>query len=149
MRREAGAAALGRPRVPDRRHRPACPTRSNEIKVAYPPTSAVLESTGEPGAYAGEAITAMSEPELQRILDHAGLATAPTDLHPLAYRDRHGYVHLPLDAAVALAKAFAAANPRRWSPISTTKRRNSASEATSRASAGITNTYASSRQGWP
>ena len=29
-----------------------------------------------------------------------------------AYRDRHGQVHLPLDAAVALAQAFAEAEPQ-------------------------------------
>src|SRR5215204_1680048 len=36
------------------------------------------------------------------------------------YRDRHGYVHLPLDATVELARAFAAAEPttRRSGPSS-------------------------------
>ncbi len=33
-------------------------------------------------------------------------------MHPLAYTDRHGEVHLPLDAVVGLAKAFAAAEPQ-------------------------------------
>ena len=73
--------------------------------------SAVLESTGEPGAGAAAAGTMMSESELQRIIDRAGLPTAPADLHPLAYRDRHGNVHLPLEATVELARAFAAAEP--------------------------------------
>jgi len=73
--------------------------------------SAALVSTGEPGAYAGETITSMREEELQRILDRAGVPTPPTELHPLAYRDRHGEVHLPLDAMAAVAKAFAAAEP--------------------------------------
>ena len=54
----------------------------------------------------------MSESEIQRILDRAGLSTAPSELHPLAYTDRHGDIHLPLDAAVALARAFAAAASR-------------------------------------
>jgi len=54
----------------------------------------------------------MSESEIQRILDRAGLSTAPSELHPLAYTDRHGDIHLPLDAAVALARAFAAAEPQ-------------------------------------
>jgi hypothetical protein len=71
--------------------------------------SAVLESTGEPGASAAAIGTMMSESELQRIIDRAGLTSAPADLHPLAYRDRHGYVHVPLDATVELARAFAAA----------------------------------------
>jgi hypothetical protein len=73
--------------------------------------SAVLESTGEPGAGAVATGTTMSESELQRIIDRAGLASAPTGLHPLAYRDRHGDVHLPLEATVELARAFAAAEP--------------------------------------
>lgn len=74
--------------------------------------SAVLESTGEPGAYAGETTTWMREDELQRILDRAGVQTPPADLHPFAYRDRHANIHLPLDAVVALARAFAAAEPQ-------------------------------------
>jgi hypothetical protein len=74
--------------------------------------SAVLESSGEPGADVGGAVTAMSENELQRILDRAGLETPPTDLHFLGYRDRHGEVHLPLDTMVMVAKAFAAAEPQ-------------------------------------
>jgi hypothetical protein len=73
--------------------------------------SAVLESTREPGAGAVATGTTMSESELQRIIDRAGLASAPTGLHPLAYRDRHGDVHLPLEATVELARAFAAAEP--------------------------------------
>ena len=74
--------------------------------------SAVLESTGEPGAYAGETTTWMSEAELQRTLDRAGVQTPPADLHPFAYRDRHGNIHLSLDAVVAVARAFAAAEPQ-------------------------------------
>ena len=73
---------------------------------------AVLFSTGEPSAYVGETVTAMSEDELQRILDRAGLKTPPTDLHPLGYCDRQGQVNLPLDAMVIVAKAFAAAEPQ-------------------------------------
>lgn len=74
--------------------------------------SAVLEATGEPGAWAGEAVTSMDERELQRILDRSGLDGSPSDLHPLGFCDRHGEVHLPLDAVVGLAQAFAAAEPR-------------------------------------
>lgn len=69
----------------------------------------MFESTGEPGAAVLGALSWFDEDELQRIVDRAGLTTAPTELHPLAYRDRRGRVHLPLDGAVALAKAFAAA----------------------------------------
>jgi hypothetical protein len=74
--------------------------------------SAVLESTGEPGAGADERGATMRESELQRILDRAGVNTAPADLHPLAYRDRHGDVHLPLEAVAATARSFAAAEPQ-------------------------------------
>jgi hypothetical protein len=74
-------------------------------------SSAVLESSGEPGAGAAAGGTTVSESELQRIVDRAGVTTAPVDLHPLAYRDRRGDVHLPLEATVDLARAFAAAEP--------------------------------------
>ncbi len=65
---------------------------------------AVLEATGEPGC-------GMDQGEVQRILDRAGIEKGPTDLHHLAYRDRHGQIHLPGEAMVALAQAFAAAEP--------------------------------------
>jgi hypothetical protein len=71
-----------------------------------------LESSGEPGAAAAAEGTSMSESEIQRILDRSGLSTPPSELHPLAYTDRHGYVHLPLDATVKLAQAFAAVEPQ-------------------------------------
>jgi hypothetical protein len=54
----------------------------------------------------------MPEDELQRIADRAGLETSLTNLHPVAFRDRHGNLHLPLEAAVAIARAFAAAEPQ-------------------------------------
>ncbi|WP_121248078.1 hypothetical protein [Solirubrobacter pauli] len=73
--------------------------------------NAVLESSGEPGADVSPGGLAMSETELQRIMDRAGLDGEPARLHPLAFRDRRGTVHLPLEAAVALAQAFAAAEP--------------------------------------
>src|SRR5205085_2915795 len=41
-----------------------------------------------------------------------GVETTPADLHPLAFTDRRGYTHLPLDAVVVVAKAFAAAEPQ-------------------------------------
>ena len=73
--------------------------------------SAVLTATGEPGGGADPAVTVFSRAELQRILDRAGLDTAPEQLHWLAYRDRHDRIHLPLDAVVMVARAFAAAEP--------------------------------------
>ena len=74
--------------------------------------STVLESACEPGAYAGDRTTAMSEAELQRILDGAGVDAPPAELHPLAWLERRGSIHLPLDAVVAVARAFAAAEPQ-------------------------------------
>jgi hypothetical protein len=72
---------------------------------------AVLGSTGEPGAWVKGTGSSMSEAQLQRIIDRAGLKTEPAQRHRLAFRDRDGYVHLPLDAVVTLARAFAAAEP--------------------------------------
>jgi hypothetical protein len=65
---------------------------------------AVLEASGESGLV-------YDERGLQRILDRAGIETPPAKLHALAYCDRHGGAHLPLEARVAVAKAFAAAEP--------------------------------------
>jgi hypothetical protein len=66
---------------------------------------AVFASTGEPGS-------GYDEDELQRILDRAGIDTAPADLHPVGFIDRHGRAQMPLDALAAVAKAFAAAEPQ-------------------------------------
>jgi hypothetical protein len=49
---------------------------------------------------------------VQRILDRAGIETAPADLHLVGFIDRHGTAHLPLDALAGVAKAFAAAEPQ-------------------------------------
>lgn len=70
--------------------------------------STVLAASGEPSASCGDWLT-MPEDELQRIIDRAGLAESAIDLHPLAFRDRHGEVHVPIDGAERLARAFAAA----------------------------------------
>jgi hypothetical protein len=73
--------------------------------------SLVLDATGEPAAYVGNPVTGMPEDELQRICDRAGLTTPPVHLHRLGFCDRFGTVHLPLDTMVAVAQAFAAAEP--------------------------------------
>jgi hypothetical protein len=70
----------------------------------------VLAASGEPSAGAGEWLT-MPEDELQRIVDRAGLGEQAAELHPLGFVDRRGEVHLPLDGAERLARAFAAAEP--------------------------------------
>ena len=72
--------------------------------------SSVLAASGEPSAYCGEWLS-MPEDELQRIIDRAGVSETPTELHPLGFVDRHGEVHLPLDGAERIARAFAAAEP--------------------------------------
>jgi hypothetical protein len=73
-------------------------------KATRDAVEAVLTATGEPGGGDGEY-------ELQRILDRAGIEVAPADLHPLGYCDRSGTAHLPLEALVGVARAFAAAEP--------------------------------------
>jgi hypothetical protein len=100
MRDEASAAALAE-------H--AARTADRALGRAV---SVVLEATGEPSAVADANGATIAEAELRRILHRAGLSTEPVDLHLLAYRDRHGDVHLPLEAAVRVARAFAAAEPR-------------------------------------
>jgi hypothetical protein len=41
----------------------------------------------------------------------AGVAGSATELHPLAFADRFGRVHIPTEGAEPLARAFAAAEP--------------------------------------
>jgi hypothetical protein len=43
--------------------------------------------------------------------DVAGLSDPVVNMHPLAFRNRQGDVHLPLEPAEAIARAFAAAEP--------------------------------------
>lgn len=71
----------------------------------------VLEATGEAHVDVRTAVSSWPTAEHQRICDRAGIPAAPSSLHPLAFRDRHDWVHLPLDGAVRLAQAFAAAEP--------------------------------------
>lgn len=73
--------------------------------------SAVLASSGEPSAFAGQGGVSMPEVEVQRIMDRANLGGRPAALHYMGFRDRLGEVHLPLEAGVTLARAFAAAEP--------------------------------------
>src|SRR4051794_28243725 len=102
--------------------------------------SAVLTATGEPGGGADPEVTVFARAELQRILDRAGLDTAPEQLHWLGDRDRHDRIHLPLDAVVMIARAFAAAEPDEVPPTWRTRKPSCAAWATRRASAGITTT---------
>lgn len=88
----------------EREHRLAEYEQGGEDKALREAVYAVLGASGEPGC--GE-----SEAELQRILDRAGVETAPAALHPLGFVDRRGTARLPLEALAAVAKAFAAAEP--------------------------------------
>lgn len=71
----------------------------------------VLASSGEPSAYATIEGLSMPEAEIERIVRRAGLDDRLDSLHPLGFVDRHREVHLPLDAAERIARAFAAAEP--------------------------------------
>src|SRR3712207_1287012 len=73
--------------------------------------STVLASSGEPSAGAGRGMVSMRDEEMQRIADRAELDQRLTDLHHLAFVDRHGELHLPLEAGEVIARAFAAAEP--------------------------------------
>lgn len=73
--------------------------------------TAVLCSTGEPSAWCEPDGVTMPEAEIGRIADRAGLNEEAVDLHALAFCDRDGNVHLPIEAAEAVARAFAAAEP--------------------------------------
>ena len=79
--------------------------KGGEDKALRDAVDAVLTASGEPGSGYDEA-------ELQRILDRAGIETAPAELHPIGFIDRHGRAQLPLEALAAVAKAFAAAEPK-------------------------------------
>jgi hypothetical protein len=48
---------------------------------------------------------------VQRIAERAGLTEPVTGLHPAAFVDRFGTLHLPYEGAEKLARAFAAAEP--------------------------------------
>jgi hypothetical protein len=71
----------------------------------------VLASSGEPSAGAGQGQVSMTAIELERIAQRAGLTEPPVRLHHLGFVDNNGDIHLPLDAAVRIARAFAAAEP--------------------------------------
>jgi hypothetical protein len=55
----------------------------------------------------------MEAEELRQIAERAGMDPALENLHSAALIDGHGRMHLPLEAAEKLAKAFAAAEPWR------------------------------------
>ena len=72
----------------------------------------ILESSGEPSAGAEVGGLSMPLDEVENITMRAGLEGPPEKLHPLGFVDRQGDVHLPLEGAERLARAFAAAEPQ-------------------------------------
>ena len=71
----------------------------------------VLASSGEPSASGGQGVVLMPESEIEWIMRRAHLEGRAADLHHLGFRDRHGEVHVPLEAGAIPARAFAAAEP--------------------------------------
>ena len=67
----------------------------------------VFESVGEKGVSFYRGVLEGSPEALDRLKERAKVDRAKT--WPFAYVDRHGTVHLPLDAAIELVKAFCAA----------------------------------------
>lgn len=73
----------------------------------------VLASTGYPDAYVDDdGYVDMEAEELRQIALRASIDPALENLHPAAFVDRHGGMHLPLEPAEQLARAFAAAEPQ-------------------------------------
>lgn len=71
----------------------------------------MLAASGEPSAGVSDGYLCMPEEELRRIADRAGFEGRLQDLHRLGFVDRRRQVHRPLEGAVAIARAFAAAQP--------------------------------------
>lgn len=72
----------------------------------------ILCSTSYSDAWADDDATIhMEAVELREIARLAGLAQKLEDLHPLAYVDRQGVMHLPVEVAEKLAHAYASAEP--------------------------------------
>lgn len=72
----------------------------------------VMAATGYADGYADDDGTIRMEAvELREIARLAGLPQNLEELHPLAYVDRHGRMHLPIELAEKLAHSYASAEP--------------------------------------
>jgi len=72
----------------------------------------ILCSTGYGDAWAEDDGTVhMEAVELREIARLAGLPQNLEDMHPLAYVDRHGDMHLPVEVAEKLAHSYASTEP--------------------------------------
>jgi len=75
-------------------------------------TETVLFSTGDPEAGLMKAnMLLMRHESAEHIAVRAGMTEPVVDLHPAAFIDRFGELHLPYDGVEKLARAFAAAEP--------------------------------------
>jgi hypothetical protein len=72
---------------------------------------AVLTSTGEDSVWLTAHGLEGPVDAVERIMRRAKLQGGPTALHPLAFVDRFGTVHVPTFGAEALARAFASCEP--------------------------------------
>jgi len=72
---------------------------------------AILEATGEQQAWLSGYGMSVSRAALERLLERSGIDVDPLKLHPHAYADRFGEIHLPPQAAEVITRAFAAAEP--------------------------------------
>jgi len=74
----------------------------------------ILGSTGEADAegLGRDGVLVADVEAVRRVAARAGITEPVEDLHPLAFVDRHGCLHLPYAAAEKLARNFAAAEPQ-------------------------------------
>lgn len=85
------------------------PTRNQAVAGAI---DTVMTATGFDDAYADDDGTVhMEAAELREIARLAGLPPNLEDMHPAAYIDRSGQMHLPVKVAEKLAHAYASAEP--------------------------------------
>jgi hypothetical protein len=69
----------------------------------------VFEATGYPEAATdSRGVLSTDRASLSLMIDRAGLEVEGSDLHPLAFEDHHGIVHVPYEGAEVLARALAA-----------------------------------------
>lgn len=74
--------------------------------------STVFEALGHPeAAVASAGVLSLSAAALQLLMSRGGLAFDFRELHTLAFKDRHGDVHIPFSGVEKLAQRLAATEP--------------------------------------
>lgn len=87
-------------------------TREHGDAVVAQAVNEVLDATGELWISVDkDGYCRLPREQLERILARADLEISIDKLHFLAFTDREGFVHLPLESAGTVARAFAAAEP--------------------------------------